>query len=89
MAIATQSEMTGIEIRKSNSRLNIARIKRFISFSMLIFLWLAHQKPHTDCSDFQIFISNRFLNQIGMMLVAIKEDVQYNGAKGCQHNAAL
>ena len=52
MAIATQSEMTGIERVKSNSRLNIARIKRFILFSMLIFLQLAHQKPHTYCPDF-------------------------------------
>lgn len=24
-----------------------------------------------------------------MMLVAIKEDVQHNGAKGCEHNAAM
>ena len=24
-----------------------------------------------------------------MMLVAIKEDIQHNGAKGCEHNAAM
>ena len=89
MAIATQSEMTGIERVKSNNRLNIARIKKFILFSMLIFLQLAHQKPHTYCPDFLIFIRDGFLHQVSMMLIAIKEDVQHNGAKGCEHNAAM